>query len=514
MTKVDGEMNPEQPRPSAAPSTNPTVMATGSTGTSRTTNRPDVPDVQQPSSVTSSVGQPSKTTERNENVKVTVAHTVGPMTKVDGDMNPEQPSSPGAMTTPNPTGLIMRNTMSTPNLPSEVTGSKEKLDFTSRPETTLEHRTPRPDVPDVQEPGPVKQSTKQPTETTKQNENFKVTISPTVGPMTKVDGDMIPEQPHPNVATTRTSTVKPTTSTPSDVTKPQRKHDSTSDTTTAHETSRAPTRSSVRTGTLPTTIGPDIPDVQQPGVVTTPVGQTTKTTKQNENIHVTKPTVVPMIKIDGEMDPGQPHPGNVSPTRATNLPTKTTTTRSGQRSPPPIREQDRQNITTTIMDVLSTTPPTFTTKVPAVTQKERSSPPKSVTTNTTPPSPNPPAASSPQSFTLHTTLPVVSSTAPSTAPSRPITDAPTSSIAPPKPDFTESDIFVDSELHSTTEDDLKVVVESFESTAAPTGEVQVTNRRCTSTDRSMCHELAICEVATGSCRCKDGFAGDGYTNCT
>ncbi|XGW14233.1 hypothetical protein V3C99_000510 [Haemonchus contortus] len=70
------------------------------------------------------------------------------------------------------------------------------------------------------------------------------------------------------------------------------------------------------------------------------------------------------------------------------------------------------------------------------------------------------------------------------------------------------------ELHSTTEDDLKVVVESFESTSAPTGEVQVTNRRCSSIDRSMCHELAICEVATGSCRCKDGFAGDGYTNCT
>ncbi|XGW14216.1 hypothetical protein V3C99_000497 [Haemonchus contortus] len=495
---------------------------------SLSTHEPDVPDVE-PGKVTPAIGQPTKTSKQNESFKVTVAHTVGPMTKVDGEMNPEQPH-PSATPPTNPTVMDIGSTT-----PSDFTEPHGKLDLTLGPHSTVTHRTSsppseldeitvtslttsRPDVPDVQQPDSVTPSVGQPTKTTKQNENFKITVAPTVGPMTKIDGDMNPEQPHPSVATTRNPTVMPTrstTSTPSDVTEPQGRLDLTSrsDTTTAHETSRAPTRSSVKTGTLPTTIGPDVSDVQKPGVVTTPVGQTTRTTKQNENTHVTEPTIVPMIKVDGEMDPEQPRPGNASSSRAMDLPTKSTT-RPGQSSSPPFREQDRQNTTTTIMDVLSTTPATFTTKDPTVTQKERSSPSKSVTTNTTPPLPNPSAATSPISFTLHTTHPVISSTAPSTAPSRPITDAPTSSIAPPKSYFTEPDIFIDSELHSTTEDDLKVVVESFESTAAPTGDIQVTNRRCSSIDRSMCHELAICEVATGSCRCKDGFAGDGYTNCT
>ncbi|KJH50299.1 EGF-like domain protein [Dictyocaulus viviparus] len=69
----------------------------------------------------------------------------------------------------------------------------------------------------------------------------------------------------------------------------------------------------------------------------------------------------------------------------------------------------------------------------------------------------------------------------------------------------------DDRIRSTTEDDLSVVVQSFATTTSAAGE---RSHRCSSLNRSMCHELAICDIVTGSCRCKDGFVGDGYKNCT
>uniref|UniRef100_A0A1I7X8T5 EGF-like domain-containing protein n=1 Tax=Heterorhabditis bacteriophora TaxID=37862 RepID=A0A1I7X8T5_HETBA len=64
----------------------------------------------------------------------------------------------------------------------------------------------------------------------------------------------------------------------------------------------------------------------------------------------------------------------------------------------------------------------------------------------------------------------------------------------------------------TTEDDLTVNVLSEATT--PPNDVGMKNARCSYSDRTMCHDLAICEIATGACRCKDGFEGDGYHNCT
>lgn len=114
--------------------------------------------------------------------------------------------------------------------------------------------------------------------------------------------------------------------------------------------------------------------------------------------------------------------------------------------------------------------------------------------------------------TLHTDVAETSSTSTPTAPSHSPADAPSTTSQPEG--IKEPDVLIDAELKSTTEDDLKVVVESFETTSGAPSDAQLPKGRCSSSDRSMCHELAICEVSTGSCRCKDGFAGDGYANCT
>ncbi|RCN30734.1 hypothetical protein ANCCAN_23492 [Ancylostoma caninum] len=122
---------------------------------------------------------------------------------------------------------------------------------------------------------------------------------------------------------------------------------------------------------------------------------------------------------------------------------------------------------------------------------------------------------------LHSTEFDRSTTAPSTAP-RSSSQSTSSTNAPPttlSTSIPEQDInppnIADSGIRSTTEDDLSVVVESFESTTGSPNDLAPKKRgRCTLSDRSMCHELAICEIATGACRCKDGFTGDGYTNCT
>ncbi|KAK6053705.1 hypothetical protein COOONC_08792 [Cooperia oncophora] len=257
---------------------------------------------------------------------------------------------------------------------------------------------------------------------------------------------------------------------------------------------------------------PDGPNVQQPGTATSPPGLETTTTEQSRGSGVTtSQTRGPMIKVDGDMNPEQPGPNGVTPPNRGVLSTRTTTRTIEERLTTLIKEQERQNLTTTLG--VATTSPTFATS-DGVTHDKRSSTVGNELTNTTPPSPpsfTVPSASQPHpSFTLHTTVSVPVST----APSRPVTNAPTSTTAPSKPNSIQPDIFIDSELQSTTEDDLKVVVDSFKTTLVPPSEGQVSNKRCSSSDRSMCHELAICEVATGSCRCKDGFIGDGYGNCT
>ncbi|KAJ1366550.1 hypothetical protein KIN20_027231 [Parelaphostrongylus tenuis] len=82
-------------------------------------------------------------------------------------------------------------------------------------------------------------------------------------------------------------------------------------------------------------------------------------------------------------------------------------------------------------------------------------------------------------------------------------------------DTNEHEPLADTGLHSTTEDDLSVIIQSFENTTdVANDQLYRGSGRCSSSDRSMCHELAICEIVTGSCRCKDGYTGDGYTNCT
>ncbi|KAK6023089.1 hypothetical protein OSTOST_11187 [Ostertagia ostertagi] len=260
-----------------------------------------------------------------------------------------------------------------------------------------------------------------------------------------------------------------------------------------------------------TTSRPDVPNSRRPATFTSSTVSQTRTTEPSEGFKVNRTqTTGPMIEIDGEMNPQQPDPDSVTPSNRKGLSTSSPTSVVEERVPPATKEQDRQNFTTTLPEILSTTPATLSSNGATVVNEKTSSTFEVGPTNTTISFLTSPTASPPPSFTLHTTVPVVSST----APSRPVTDAPTSTTAPSKPDFIEPDILIDSELHSTTEDDLKVVVESFETTLPPPNEGQVTNKRCSSTDRSMCHELAICEVATGSCRCKDGFTGDGYSNCT
>ncbi|VDM67839.1 unnamed protein product [Strongylus vulgaris] len=120
---------------------------------------------------------------------------------------------------------------------------------------------------------------------------------------------------------------------------------------------------------------------------------------------------------------------------------------------------------------------------------------------------------SPPKITLQRIFTPAPSIAPSTLPSS--TSAPESTPSMPPLDPTDFPDFPESGLKTTTEDDLSVVIESFESTTEFPNDLAPGKRgRCTSSDRSMCHELAICEIATGACRCKDGFTGDGYTNCT
>uniref|UniRef100_A0A0N5AH65 EGF-like domain-containing protein n=1 Tax=Syphacia muris TaxID=451379 RepID=A0A0N5AH65_9BILA len=39
-------------------------------------------------------------------------------------------------------------------------------------------------------------------------------------------------------------------------------------------------------------------------------------------------------------------------------------------------------------------------------------------------------------------------------------------------------------------------------------------QKCSATDRTPCHSLALCDVASGMCVCKPGYYGDGYFTCT
>ncbi|VDK63228.1 unnamed protein product [Cylicostephanus goldi] len=129
----------------------------------------------------------------------------------------------------------------------------------------------------------------------------------------------------------------------------------------------------------------------------------------------------------------------------------------------------------------------------------------------------PPPSPSPTPITLQrivTSTPTAPTTAPSTAPLSTFAPRSTSNHPPLNP--THSVKFPEMGLKTTTEDDLSVVVESFGSTTGIPSDASSLGKhgRCTPSDRSMCHELAICEIATGACRCKDGFSGDGYSNCT
>ncbi|PIO76198.1 RNA polymerase Rpb1 repeat protein [Teladorsagia circumcincta] len=524
----DAQNNEKPPAPGLPPGAEDTVGVTprphvgenekpDSPGSVSGTPQPNIPG-RQPSSTEPTPDQPSRATGprgtftlipdvRTTRQPLTSGFPSGPdhraSTTSKSGIETDGPGSPRSSSTTSQTHNPDRHLSSRPT--NRVTGS---IEHTTRPETPATRKPTIPGLPSRPNEGAT--PTREP--------NLSSTEKPEKPEQTHELGGRVSVTPRPDVpdrlpsSPERSSTSSSTSESPSQ------------GTTTGSKLAPTPRPNDggIHGPEIPgspnganekasTTSKPNVPNAQQPGTSTTPAGPPTTSTEQTEGFLVNRTqTTGPMIKIDGEMNPEQTAPDSVTPPNRKGFSTSSTIRVVDGRVPTPTREQDRQNFTTTLPEILSTTPPTFSSNGATVVNEKTSSTFEVGPTNATISSSSSPTASSPPSFTLHTTVPVVSST----APSRPVTDAPTSTTAPSKPDFIEPDILIDSELHSTTEDDLKVVVESFETTSPPPNEGQVTNKRCSSTDRSMCHELAICEVATGSCRCKDGFTGDGYANCT
>ncbi|KAK6744764.1 hypothetical protein RB195_011467 [Necator americanus] len=254
--------------------------------------------------------------------------------------------------------------------------------------------------------------------------------------------------------------------------------------------------SGIQTSTLNPTVGFSTPHSQTPSDVSV-------TKPDNSNSENQKIQAPPKTRNDGEQ-PNVSHSkvpvdaSTFTSSTITSLPTlsweHTSPTSEFMSSPASLFIPDREPIPSKV----SPQPPSHT----LFSSPSTAFPPSSL-----------PTTLHPAEFELTTAPPTAHSSPPQ--PSS-FTDAPTNThitssvdqgINPP--DVTENG------LKATTEDDLSVVVESFESTTgSPNDLPQQKQGRCSASDRTMCHELAICEIATGACRCKDGFTGDGYNNCT